>query len=92
MDENERKNKIEECRDNIVSLIAELVGVWDEIDILPKPLVTDECIQKRQEIGEKLITLKRHLRNEVKILSQVESAPNLIDKWEGDESVNNEPN
>ena len=94
MDEDDRKAKIEECRDNIISLVAELVVVWDEVDAAPEfvaPPTTDEGIQHRMELGGKLITLKRHLRNEIKILSQVESTPNLMDKWEGEESVNNEP-
>jgi len=93
LDEIERTEKIDECRDNIISLVSELVGVWDEVDAAPELAAptTDEGIKHRMELGGKLITLKRHLRNEVEILNQVESTPNLIDKWEGEESINNEP-
>ena len=90
MDEIERIEKVEECRGNIMSLLKELVGVWDEIDVVPPNSDTDEGIKKRMEIGGKLLTLKQHLRNEVKILSQVESTPNLMDKWEEGESVTDE--
>ena len=91
MDEIERIEKVEECRDNIMSLLKELVGVWDEVDAVPGLIAptTDESIKHRMELGGKLLTLKQHLRNEIKILSQVKSMPNMMDKWE-EESVTDE--
>ena len=91
MEEDERLSKIEECRNNIVSLVREWVAAQDAIDELPRPLVTECDLRKRQEIGDKLLSIRSHLKNEVKILDQVESAPNMLEKWEGEENDESDP-
>ena len=81
MEEHERERIICECRENIVNIAIKWVRIQEEIDSLPKPIVTECDIQKRQDIGEKLIEVKNHLEMEVKKLEETEKAPNLIDRW-----------
>jgi hypothetical protein len=83
LDEKEKDEKIKECHSNVISLVRELVKIWNEIDSIPKPPKNEEGIKERQSIGSKLITLKNHLKTELEILDQVEEAPNIMDKCEG---------
>ena len=88
MDDEEKNAKIKECYENIVSLVKELAAAWAEIKSTPSLVAptTDEGIRHRMEIGGRLLTLRTHLENKLKILEQVEAAPNIIDKWEGNKN------
>jgi hypothetical protein len=81
MEDDERERIICECRENIVNIAREWVKVQKEIESLPKPIITECDIKKRQDIGEKLLAIKNHLEIEVKLLEETEKAPNLIDRW-----------
>jgi len=81
MEDDERERIIKECKENIVSIAREWVRVQEEIEALPKPIITECDIKKRQDIGEKLLTIKNHLETEIKLLEETEKAPNLIDRW-----------
>lgn len=85
MEEDEKEAIIKNCKENIVDISREWVKVQEEIESLPKPILTECDIKKRQDIGEKLLSIKTHLESEVKKLEETENAPNLIDKWEKNE-------
>lgn len=81
MEDEEKDIKIQDIKNMIVELAREWMHVQKEIGDLSKPAVTDGDIQKRQDIGEKIIRIKRHLEEEVKKLEEEEKAPNLMDRW-----------
>jgi len=81
MEDEEKEKIIRECKENIVNIAREWVKVQLEIESLPKPIITECDIQKRQDIGKKLIAIKNHLEIEMKLLEETEQSPNLIDRW-----------
>jgi len=86
LEDHEKDTLIQECKEKIISLVMEWAKIQKEIDALPKPIVTECDIEKRQNIGEKLLVVKRHLEDEVEKLDRAEKAPNLIDRWDNERS------